>query len=89
VNETWGFGISYKKIVSTRGYVPSEDKRGYVLSEDKQVIKLLIFMFAKWSYSRLWVKEYDRSYDQAEHTWNPADGTKYKDEIEAQNKHRI
>ena len=80
MNSTWGFGISYKKIVSTRGYVPSEDK---------QIIKLLTFMFAKWSYSRLWIKEYELSYDQAEHTWNPADGTKYKDEVEAQNAHRI
>ena len=80
MNSTWGFGISYKKIVSTRGYVPSEDK---------QIIKLLTFMFAKWSYSRLWIKEYELSYDQAEHTWNPAERLKWLDKIEEQNKHRI
>jgi hypothetical protein len=65
VNSTWGFGISYKKIVSTRGYVKSDDK---------QIIKMITFMFAKWSYSRVWIKEYKLFYDQAEHYWDPSEG---------------
>lgn len=80
MNETWGFGVSYKKIVS---------QRGYIKNPDTQVIRMLTFMFAKWAYNKLWVQEYSSFDSQAKHGWNPADGTKYKDEVEAQNAHRI
>ena len=79
MTETWGFGISYKKITANR-----------MFGKDKQTMRMLTFMFAKWSYSKLWVQEYTQTYAGGfKEGWNPADGSKYKDEVEAQNAHRI